>query len=211
LLPNIAGVIDEFSIVKSMYTEQVNHDPAIKFIQSGFQLAGRPCMGSWVDYGRLRQRQSAAFVVMSSAARPGQNINRDLELRLPAVTPRRGAAAARQDPCSTAIRRASREARRRDATMRSGRAQQSAPQPEILSKIAQYETASHASSVPEATDQSEPDTSAYGPTRKPGSYARSFTARRPAERGEVHPVSQRLGPPCDASGVSPSAYARPIS
>ena len=34
-----------------MYTEQVNHDPAIKFIQSGFQLAGRPCMGSWVDYG----------------------------------------------------------------------------------------------------------------------------------------------------------------
>ena len=53
LLPHMAGVVDEFCTIKSMYTEQVNHDPAIKFIQSGFQLVG-PAVHGLV--GRLRAR-----------------------------------------------------------------------------------------------------------------------------------------------------------
>ena len=48
LLPNIATVVDDLAIVKSMYTEAINHDPAITFFQTGNQLAGRPSIGSWL-------------------------------------------------------------------------------------------------------------------------------------------------------------------
>lgn len=51
LLPYTASVVDELCIVKSMFTEHINHDPAITFFQTGHQLPGRPSMGSWVSYG----------------------------------------------------------------------------------------------------------------------------------------------------------------
>src|SRR6201991_522715 len=51
LLPHIAGVADDLCFVKSMFTEAINHDPAITFFQTGNQLAGRPSMGSWLSYG----------------------------------------------------------------------------------------------------------------------------------------------------------------
>ena len=49
LLPHLATVVDDVSIIKSLYTEAINHDPAITFIQTGSQIAGRPCMGSWIS------------------------------------------------------------------------------------------------------------------------------------------------------------------
>src|SRR5690349_19686252 len=51
LLPHTAGIVDDLCLIKSMYTEQINHDPAVTFAQTGFQLAGRPSMGAWVTYG----------------------------------------------------------------------------------------------------------------------------------------------------------------
>src|SRR5213083_269443 len=51
LLPNIAKIVDEITIVKTMNTDAINHDPAITFIQSGSQQPGRPSMGAWVSYG----------------------------------------------------------------------------------------------------------------------------------------------------------------
>src|SRR5207237_10296260 len=51
LLPYTAGLVDELCIVRSMYTEAINHDPAITFFQTGSQIAGRPSLGSWVSYG----------------------------------------------------------------------------------------------------------------------------------------------------------------
>lgn len=51
LLPHTAGVADELCIVKSLYTEAINHDPAVTFIQTGSQIAGRPSFGAWLDYG----------------------------------------------------------------------------------------------------------------------------------------------------------------
>lgn len=51
LLPYTASVVDELCIIKSMFTEHINHDPAITFLQTGHQLPGRPSMGSWVSYG----------------------------------------------------------------------------------------------------------------------------------------------------------------
>ena len=51
LLPYTAQVVDELCIIRSMFTEQINHDPAITFFQTGHQLPGRPSIGSWLSYG----------------------------------------------------------------------------------------------------------------------------------------------------------------
>src|SRR5882724_4868704 len=67
LLPHTATVADEICIVKSLNTEAINHDPAITFIQTGSQIAGRPCMGSWISYGLGSENQDLpAFIVMIS-------------------------------------------------------------------------------------------------------------------------------------------------
>ncbi|NBS26407.1 MAG: DUF1501 domain-containing protein, partial [Gammaproteobacteria bacterium] len=49
--PHVGEIADELCIINSMYTEHVNHNPAAQFLQTGFQLVGRPSMGSWVSYG----------------------------------------------------------------------------------------------------------------------------------------------------------------
>ena len=49
LLPYTAQVVDELCVIRSMHTEQINHDPAITFFQTGHQLPGRPSIGSWID------------------------------------------------------------------------------------------------------------------------------------------------------------------
>ncbi|MBV6653799.1 MAG: DUF1501 domain-containing protein, partial [Mameliella sp.] len=51
LLPYTAKIADELCIIKSMYTEAINHDPAITFFQTGSQQPGRPSIGSWLSYG----------------------------------------------------------------------------------------------------------------------------------------------------------------
>lgn len=51
LLPYTAKIADDICIVKSMYTEAINHDPAITFFQTGSQQPGRPSMGAWLSYG----------------------------------------------------------------------------------------------------------------------------------------------------------------
>ncbi len=67
LLPYTAQVVDELCIIKSMYTEQINHDPAITFFQTGHQLPGRPSIGSWVNYGLGSENQNLpAFIVLVS-------------------------------------------------------------------------------------------------------------------------------------------------
>ncbi len=67
LMPHIAGVADELCIVRSMFTEAINHDPAITFCQTGSQLAGRPSFGSWLSYGLgSNNRDLPAYVVLTS-------------------------------------------------------------------------------------------------------------------------------------------------
>src|SRR5262245_31029299 len=51
LLPHHREIVDDVCFVKSMWTEAINHDPAITFFQTGSQIAGRPSMGSWLSYG----------------------------------------------------------------------------------------------------------------------------------------------------------------
>ncbi len=51
LLPHTARVVDDLCVVRSLFTEAINHDPAITFLQTGSQIAGRPSLGAWVHYG----------------------------------------------------------------------------------------------------------------------------------------------------------------
>src|SRR5918999_1463231 len=70
LLPHTAKVVDELCFIKSMWTEAINHDPAITFLQTGSQIAGRPSLGSWVSYGLGSMNDDLpAFVVLVT---PGQ-------------------------------------------------------------------------------------------------------------------------------------------
>ena len=72
LLPHIGKVADELCFIKSMFTEAINHDPAITFFQTGSQQAGRPSMGSWLSYGLGSENQNLpAFVVLLSRGREG--------------------------------------------------------------------------------------------------------------------------------------------
>jgi hypothetical protein len=73
LFPRIGSVIDETAIVRSMWTEQINHDPAHTFMNSGSILTGRPCMGSWVLYGLGAETADLpGFVVLVSQGKGGQ-------------------------------------------------------------------------------------------------------------------------------------------
>ena len=51
LLPHHGEIVDDLCVMKSMYTEAINHDPAITFFQTGSQIAGRPSIGAWLSYG----------------------------------------------------------------------------------------------------------------------------------------------------------------
>jgi uncharacterized protein (DUF1501 family) len=67
MLPHLAGVADDLTIVRSVHTDQFNHSPAQIFLNTGSPQPGRPSMGSWVTYGLGSEADALpAFVVMSS-------------------------------------------------------------------------------------------------------------------------------------------------
>ena len=70
LIPHIASIADDICVIKTVNTEAINHDPAITFIQTGFQQPGRPCLGSWLSYGLGNENQNLpAFIVMISSGK----------------------------------------------------------------------------------------------------------------------------------------------
>ena len=73
LFPQIGSVADDICLVRSMWTEQINHDPAHTVMNTGSILTGRPSMGSWVLYGLGSESEDLpGFVVLMSAGRGGQ-------------------------------------------------------------------------------------------------------------------------------------------
>lgn len=73
LFPKIGEVADEVAIIRSMYTEQINHDPAHTLMNTGSIIAGRPSMGSWLTYGLGAETEDLpGFVVLISQGRGGQ-------------------------------------------------------------------------------------------------------------------------------------------
>ncbi|MDG1833624.1 MAG: DUF1501 domain-containing protein, partial [Verrucomicrobiota bacterium] len=70
LLPNIAGIADDVTLIKSMHTEAINHDPAITYILTGTQQLGKPSFGSWISYGLGSENKDLpAYLVMISKGR----------------------------------------------------------------------------------------------------------------------------------------------
>jgi hypothetical protein len=198
LLPHTARMMDDLCVVRSMFTEAINHDPAITFFQTGSQLAGRPSAGAWVAYGLGRLNQDLpAFVVMISRD-PTRAADQPLYDRLwgsgflpthyQGVKLRSG-----KDPvlylanpagCNKQMRRYMLD----DLAALNAKSYAAIGDPEIHTRIAQYELAFRMqSAVPALTDISdEPEhiLNLYGPeVRKPGTYARNcLLARRLAER-----------------------------
>ncbi len=65
IFPKLGGVIDEFSVIRSMYTDRPNHEPSLLLLNSGDKLPGRPSMGSWVTYGLGSENQNLpGYVVL---------------------------------------------------------------------------------------------------------------------------------------------------
>jgi hypothetical protein len=196
LLPYTAKVADKLCFIKSMYTEAINHDPAITFFQTGSQIAGRPSMGAWVSYGLGSMNKNLpAFVVLVTKNKGGQPLysrlwgNGFLDSKYQGVK-----FAAGKDPVYylTNPEGVSSQSRRAmlDALSALNRVQKEREiDPEIESRIEQYEMAFRMqTSVPEVTDFSrEPSRvlDLYGPdVRQPGTFAANcLLARRLAERG----------------------------
>src|SRR5262249_49085974 len=196
LLPHTSKVVDDLCIIKSMQTEAINHDPAITFVQTGSQLAGRPSMGSWVAYGLGSTNQDLpAFVVLLSRGGTDQPLydrlwgSGFLPTRYQGVKLRGGKEPvlylANPAGCSTVLRRQQLD----DIAALNHLRPDETGQPEILTRVAQYELAYRMqSSVPELTDLSKETRQTldlYGPdVHKPGTYAANcLLARRLAERG----------------------------
>ena len=195
-LPHIGGVADDITIIRSMVTEQINHDPAHTFMNTGSILSGRPSMGSWVNYGLGSMNENLpGFVVLSSVGgRDPQPIAsrqwssgflpskfQGVEFHSAGdpvhyVANPPGVSSDRQEHLINAVRDLNR--------MRA----ETTHDPEIDSRIAQYELAFRMqTSIPELMDisgESKKTLEMYGATPGDGSFASNcLLARRLAERG----------------------------
>ncbi|GAO43404.1 DUF1501 domain-containing protein [Flavihumibacter petaseus] len=76
LLPHTAGIADELCVIRSMYTEAINHDPALTFFQTGAQVGNRPSMGAWLSYGLGSENQNLPgfCVLLSKGKGNGQGV-----------------------------------------------------------------------------------------------------------------------------------------
>lgn len=197
LLPYTAGVADELCIVRSMFTEAINHDPAINLLQTGSQQPGRPSLGAWLSYGLGRESHDLpTFVVMISGGEPG---DQPLNGRLwgPGFLPthhqgvrfRSGAEPVLYLGNPPGVDAAARR-RMLDTQSALDRLHERATgDVEIESRIAQFELAARMQrAVPELADLSRETNETFAlygdDARKPGSFAANcLLARRMLERG----------------------------
>ena len=198
LLPYTSAIADDLCFIKSMYTEAINHDPAITFFQTGSQQPGRPSIGSWLSYGLGSTNDNLpGFCVLLSKgkARQGQPLYNRLwgSGFLPSLHQGVQFRSAK-DPVlylnnppgiDQESRRRSLDVFKQIQTQR----YQTLQDPEIQSRIAQYEMAYRMqTSVPEVMDISEEPEHIYQmygeDARIPGTYAANcLLARRLLEKG----------------------------
>jgi uncharacterized protein (DUF1501 family) len=76
LLPHTAKMVDDIAIIRTMHTDAINHEPAITFLQTGFMIAGKPCIGSWLAYGLGSMNKSLpTFIVLNAThSNPKANV-----------------------------------------------------------------------------------------------------------------------------------------
>jgi uncharacterized protein (DUF1501 family) len=199
LIPNMGKMADDLSIIRTMNTEAINHEPAITFIQTGNQIPGKPCFGSWLAYGLGSMNQDLpTFVVLNAMhTHPRANVQAIsarlwssgfLSAQYAGVALRSGADPVlyinNPDGVDSKVRR-----RMLDALSEMNQLQhEKVGDPETRARIAQYEMAFRMqSSVPDLTDLSKEPESTYKlygeEARKGGTFANcALMARRLAER-----------------------------
>lgn len=197
LFPHLGAIADELCIVRSMYTEQINHDPAHTFMNSGAIVAGRPSMGSWLLYGLGAETQDLpGFVVLTSAGRGGQMQPIAARQWSAGFLPSRFQGVKLNsigDPVlhignPPGLRNEDQHSTVETVNALNRLRYDQVHDPEVLTRIAQYEMAFRMqASVPELVDMSgEPKhvLESYGATPGDGSFASNcLLARRLAERG----------------------------
>lgn len=196
ILPHTARIIDDISVVKSVHTEAINHDPAITFINTGVQQPGNASMGAWISYGLgSPNRNLPSYVVMISRG-PGQKQalysrlwgSGFLSSRHQGVALRAGASPVLYLNNPDGIDRPTRRRMLDRIAQVNEDHYKAVGDPETLTRIAQYEMAFRMqTSVPGLMDLSSETSDTknlYGPdVEKPGSFARNCViARRLAEQ-----------------------------
>jgi hypothetical protein len=196
VLPHHRKIVDDVCFVKSLFTEAINHDPAITFFQTGSQIAGRPSFGAWLSYGLGSMNDELpSFIVLVSANQADQPLYARLwgsgfvDSKYQGVQLRPG-----KDPVlylsnPDGICQSGRHAMLEQLNALNRHQFEKELDPEIESRIAQYEMAFRMqTSVPDVTDlstETEATLEMYGPdARTPGTFAANcLLARRLAERG----------------------------
>ncbi len=199
LLPYTARCVDDMAFIRSMHTEAINHEPAITAMQTGSQVGGRPCIGSWVSYGLGAMNQNLPTFVVLVATPTNREQEQAISARLwsSGFLPGEHSGVSfrsKGDPIlyinnppgvPPALRKQSIDG----VNALNAMSLEALGDPDIRTRIQQYEMAFRMqSSVPELTDLStEPESvlALYGEeARKPGSFANTvLMARRLAERG----------------------------
>ena len=215
--PHLAKVADDLTFVKSLFSDAVNHDPALAFLQTGAQLPGRPSIGAWLDYGLGSINKDLPSFITLTSNRP---VDQPLSSRMwdSGFLPSRYAGVQFRSGNDPVLYLSDPQGVPRDATRRMLDSLKDLHEMErasdgdavIDSKIEQFEMAYRMqSAVPEATDISkEPQhiLDLYGEdVNKPGSFAKNcLLARRLAER-DVRYI-QLFHPGWDHHGSLPEGF-----
>jgi hypothetical protein len=198
VLPWTAKMVDEMCFIRSMHTEAINHEPAIAYMQTGNQVVGRPCLGSWTSYGlgSLNADLPTFVVLVARSSKPEQPQAIGARLWSSGFLPGEYSGVSFRsagDPIlyinnppgvPSAVRRATLDG----LQALNQRTLEKIGDPETRTRIAQYEMAFRMqASVPELTrfaDEPKHVLDAYGPdVHRPGSYAfNCLLARRLAEQ-----------------------------
>ena len=199
LLPHTAGIVDDITLVKSVFTNAINHDPACTFVMTGSEVPGRASIGSWLAYGLGSESNDLPAFVVLTPSFPSTGNGQALYHRLwgSGFLPTRFSGVALRgqgdpvlylqnpDGVGTSDRRVMLDA----LNELNHKSYESFGDPEIQTRIAQYEMAFRMqASVPDLTDlsgESAATKAMYGPkVEKPGSFAHgALLARRMIERG----------------------------
>lgn len=197
LFPEIGSVADDICFIRSMTTDAINHDPAHMFMNTGSQIAGRPSMGAWVLYGLGSEAVDLpGFVVLTSLGKGGQNqpiaarqwSSGFLPSRYQGVHLRGKGEPVMYLSNPPGVNREQQQSLVDTINQLNAERNQMAMDPEIATRIAQYEMAFQMqASIPQLMDAAGEGQSTfdlYGCQTGDGSFAANcLLARRLAERG----------------------------
>lgn len=199
LLPHTAKIVDDIALIKTVYTNAINHDPACTFAMSGSEQPGRPSVGSWIGYGLGSENNDLPAFVVFTPRFPADSNGQAIYQRMwgSGFLPTKYSGVALRgsgDPVlylanPDGVSGGDRRVMLDTLNKLNARNFKRFGDPETQSRIAQYEMAFRMqTSVPELTDMSgEPQSvlDLYGPdVNTPGTFAHSaILARRLVERG----------------------------